>query len=262
MILLLSIKNPDLIEEIKQKIWHYVFHFGNYSYAYFGKLHHILGHFWSLAVEEHFYLIWGAVMLYFRNNKKILIAILFIMIILPVLTRFLGHLQNVNPYIISFSTHNRIDSIAWGCLLAIVYPHLKPNTSWHNYLLLISTFLFFSIGLWITQSTGTPPQLKALDYTFLSIGSVCLILAILQNEGPLRYIFGSKFLAYLGILSYGVYMFHLLTHTIIFSLVSRFFPNTPHELIAVAAVLAPYVPVYFFYIFIDQYFLKLRKQVI
>jgi peptidoglycan/LPS O-acetylase OafA/YrhL len=62
MMLYFARSDATLAEGIKNKLWHYYFHFANYSYAYWGKLHHVVGLFWSLAIEEHFYILWGGIL--------------------------------------------------------------------------------------------------------------------------------------------------------------------------------------------------------
>ena len=54
--------------------WHHLSYFSNYSNAYFGKIHEIMSHFWSLSVEGHFYLFWPVLLpwvLRFKWDKKI-----------------------------------------------------------------------------------------------------------------------------------------------------------------------------------------------
>ena len=70
-------------------------------------------HFWSLAVEEHFYLIWPLIIYYvdLKNLKKIIILI----IILEPFLRILLIQRNIDVYYLTFT---RLDELLYGCLLA------------------------------------------------------------------------------------------------------------------------------------------------
>jgi peptidoglycan/LPS O-acetylase OafA/YrhL len=250
-------KDATLAQDLKYKLWHYYFHFANYSYAYTGKVHHIIGHFWSLAIEEHFYLLWGAAIFLLQKNKKYLYYTLAILILLPLLNRYFLYVTPTNPYIIAFATHNRLDSLAIGCLLALFYPKVKIKGPLADSITLLLMLLVFVLGLKISTSSSLSPILKTFDYTLISLGSALLILSAMNQSGLLNKILRVPFLATLGLLSYGVYMFHLLTHTIVFSIVTHFAPSTSHGTIAVIAFIAPYVPAYLFYKYIDRYFMSL-----
>lgn len=80
------------------------------------------GHFWSLAVEEHFYLIWPAVLLIARRRRALMAGLLIILAIdiwrtlcmqVPPLSSF--------TQIFEQRTDVRLDSLLWGCVLATLY---------------------------------------------------------------------------------------------------------------------------------------------
>jgi peptidoglycan/LPS O-acetylase OafA/YrhL len=50
-----------------------VLFFANYSTA---EPSYYLGHFWSLAVEEHFYFVWPAIFVLFSSRRRVLIALM------------------------------------------------------------------------------------------------------------------------------------------------------------------------------------------
>ena len=85
-------------------------------------------HLWSLAVEEHFYLIFPAFMLLCNKNWKRAAIILALLIAIVPLWRTFIMFGTDLPYADYnyMMTDARFDSLAWGCLLSVLL-HLKGN---------------------------------------------------------------------------------------------------------------------------------------
>src|SRR5207248_1524382 len=79
----------------------------------------VLGHYWSLAVEEQFYLIWPAVVLF--APRRSLPAITIGLIVVDVLCRFVFSMwppSFANQQFLGLATFARADTLAMGALLA------------------------------------------------------------------------------------------------------------------------------------------------
>jgi peptidoglycan/LPS O-acetylase OafA/YrhL len=78
------------------------------------------GHLWSLAVEEHFYLIFPAALALFGKTHSARIRLILGAIIASALWRFVlvNYLGGTGDYTYE-ATECRLESIAWGCLLAV-----------------------------------------------------------------------------------------------------------------------------------------------
>lgn len=81
----------------------------------------ITGHLWSLAVEEHFYLVMPLVMAACAFAPKRLMGLLIGVGAACLAWRFYAHTQlNASELYTYKSTECRVDSIGWGCLAAMV----------------------------------------------------------------------------------------------------------------------------------------------
>jgi peptidoglycan/LPS O-acetylase OafA/YrhL len=86
--------------------------------------------FWSLAVEEHFYLIWPVVMLLLGPKLgRIGLAALTLALVVFVWRTLDAHSGWFIPFATSVDskTDTRMDALLWGCLAAIVYPYVHPR---------------------------------------------------------------------------------------------------------------------------------------
>jgi len=179
------------------------------------------GHLWSLAIEEHFYLILCATVVLlirlrpedsFRSFPPLVMALAIALLGLRVFLAFYGCEGNLN-LLRSTPTHLRIDSLFFGSLLSY----------WHNFFpkefeatidrhyrligfasaaLLLCTFQF---GYWhVFTRTG--------GFTFLYLGYagvMCLFLrAPAVSSRFMRPV--EDFAAYLGRHSYSIYLWHYL----------------------------------------------------
>jgi peptidoglycan/LPS O-acetylase OafA/YrhL len=80
-----------------------------------------LQHFWSLSVEEHFYLLWPAALIFLGKRKAIYLSIFLIFIspFLRVATYLI--LAPQNRALVNRMSHSSSDTIMFGCLLALLW---------------------------------------------------------------------------------------------------------------------------------------------
>src|ERR1044072_1415372 len=108
-----------------------IFYGTNWALA-FGERSDLLGHLWSLAVEEQFYVIWPlALMLVLRFGlaRRRLVLLIVSLIVLVCLYRCLLVSPEVDPLRIYFGSDTRADSLLAGCPVArLVGWRMVPRT--------------------------------------------------------------------------------------------------------------------------------------
>lgn len=167
---------------------------------------------WSLAVEEHFYLVWPFVVLHLPR-RLVVVVVLALVALAPLLRAVeLSRLGAVGVYV---TTHCRCDTLAWGALLAIgwhgaVRERLRRLAGW----LLVPSLA--CVG-WVLV-TPLPP-LGPLTPEWFHVGGYSAIAAsftvwcAFAVEPPpwLQHALGNAVLGRIGRISYGLYVWHVLT---------------------------------------------------
>ncbi len=171
-------------------------------------------HFWSLAIEEQFYVIFPIVMagLFAVRRRWVISAGLSVLTIASMAAVFMGSDQDV----VYYGAHTRAAEILTGALLALWLPLGGANgTSIRGARLLASpvvnagvfgTGLVGFTALVITVETGDA-WLYSGGFVAVSMLSILLIIGV-QSPGPVRWIAERPLAVRIGGLSYGLYLFH------------------------------------------------------
>lgn len=176
-----------------------------------------MGHFWSLCVEEQFYLLWPAVVLWVRSRVTLMrVCVLGMVVALAIritLRTVFPQLATDTDFIYD-ATYTRFDTLLVGAFLAL---YLRGNTltraqlhraSW--WLIALPGALAFCGGMvhfsiWNFQGS---PFTQTIGFTLIALASAGVLLQSLDDTGRLSRFFRSRALARLGIVSYGFYVIH------------------------------------------------------
>jgi peptidoglycan/LPS O-acetylase OafA/YrhL len=175
-----------------------------------------LNHFWSLAVEEQFYLVWPLVVFFIRDKRRLLWTCLALSSTAFVLRLYL-FFQHTAYDIINRNTLCRTDSLLIGAALALLL-----RSELHDAVLRSARTAFLAVVFVIVSFTfarplavGRPDWLFAFDssfgslrYTLMAVGSAALIAWCLRSSSRPREIFESRTLRFFGKYSYGLYVLH------------------------------------------------------
>ncbi len=186
----------------------YAFFMPNLAFAIYTTAVPNIGQSWSIGVEEQFYLLWP---LLIRKSKNILKSILWIagtIIALKGIILLISPFVKLDALVVlkKFLAMSKLECMALGGLgayvlfnkketiLRIVYKPISQIIS----VLIIPILIYF-----------TPTAFEDILHLLFSISFLVVILNVASNEKSLLR-FENRFLQYLGRISYGFYMFHVM----------------------------------------------------
>ncbi len=185
-------------------------------------LPHLWGHTWSLAVEEHFYLVLAPVLLVVlafnrpRSSPLSPIIPLTLCVMVCVLLLRLIHEQynpNYSHQTHLYPTHLRFDSLFFG--VGISYAYHFHTRRFSELFTPLRFWLILCGALLLTPAFAfrleTTPFIFTVGLTLFGLGSGMLLVGVLLSEIP-----GNRFivvLATLGTFSYSIYLWHPLVDT-------------------------------------------------
>lgn len=210
-------------------------------------------HFWSLQVEEQFYLIWPLVIYRVRRPGAIVrisliscATILAIRIFLIAMRSLPAFSYLYLPYSPTFSC---ADNILFGCALSALMRTRwrKTALSFAPRILVISAAVLliaalFNHGLdWANNFSPVAHFfIPTLGFTLIGISCTAVIAMTLQPASMTQSFFRSPFLRFLGRYSYGIYVFHWSIHGLLTEPL-RLFLNTNLHSKALSVCIAGFI---------------------
>ena len=209
-------------------LWH-VSYLSNVYLAIRGDWQGSISHLWSLAVEEQFYLFWPAMIL-FIPSRLMLKTIVGLILVAPFF-RGIGSLLGLNPVAAWVLGPACLDTLGIGALLALIQhsPNQIPNglrnkSGWIPWIGLALLGGMMAVG----RLEGDTPLYMALYDSGAALVSVSLVsMASVGVPGILGKALEWRPIAYLGKISYGVYLLHLFVSGAINSVVRHWV--SPHD---------------------------------
>lgn len=207
----------------------YLFFLSNWTQP-LGLSLHTFPHFWSLAIEEQFYLAWPFIV--YRTMPERFLRVC-IAIVAAALVIRVGMMIGDAPFnFLYMFTISRMDALAAGAALATIIriPHLAQWFKQRANAIAVGTLLLLLAGALTTHAYSNAITTQSFGYTILAIGFALIVaLAAVRSSGPFSMLWSALSIAPLRLIgrySYAMYVFHLPLHILIgMPLLKRFAPH-------------------------------------
>lgn len=164
----------------------------------------LTGHTWTLSIEQQFYILWPFVMIFtlsFKPQKSFLIILSLIVSIVA----WRLYLYNIGApaarTYTGFDTHS--DGLVIGAALALGGDNLRKFIS--KFWILSSAYIIFVLS----TKTGDSIAVSSVGFLVTSLASASLIAKIVtEQDSILVKILNLRPIAFLGMISYGFYLWH------------------------------------------------------
>ena len=180
-----------------------------YTWNYLGRGSEILEHTWSLSLEEQFYLLWPAALVLLGAKKSIRLAIWVILLspLSRILTYFLA--PNYRTDLIGM-LHTGLDSIMFGCLLALLWRSERFNRLLRPLIrgwvaALATLFVLVISPLLQVHFRGSYGMVFGLTFSAICL-SLIMVYVVRAPSSPAGRLLNTRALRHLGVISYGLYL--------------------------------------------------------
>jgi peptidoglycan/LPS O-acetylase OafA/YrhL len=230
-----------------------------------------LNHFWTLCVEEQFYLVWPAVVFTLRKRRRIMtvcIALIFLCPLARLLALHLAPAWLLQASLLNRCTPLRLDAFMFGGLLALVRRGSAPR-----WLPLAARCGLVAAGLAAIFFAG-PHLLDGLRHhpyahpagegtwilSLLDLASLCLIVEALCPGSIVYRALSLKPLTWIGRISYGAYVFHYLLIAILGQILVPL--RITHKMIptALLGMAVTLVLAWFSFCYFESPFIRLKQR--
>jgi peptidoglycan/LPS O-acetylase OafA/YrhL len=230
-----------------------------------------LTHFWSLAVEEQFYLVWPITVFLLRARRRLLVFCAAVLLLSPILRAFLL-LHAASYFMVETNTLCRSDSLLAGAALALLF-----RSRLHDHVLRAAAWIFLAgaaSAVLLVHLSNHGPFLNthfgyqiflAFEFSAIALASVGVI-ALSLGSALISRLCTLHPMRWLGKYSYGIYVLHLILFSYLEEPLRCFFsihftPNKAVDVVATGLLifLLSLIAAYLSYHLYEKHFLRLKR---
>jgi peptidoglycan/LPS O-acetylase OafA/YrhL len=199
----------------------------------------LFGHAWTIGIEEKFYVIFPLLFVCWRSAK----ALCFVLALVGFIVAVALPIDMLRGYV----------GIIFGCLFALLTYGRNFGSGFSDFLCL----LVMALGYCIATFWQMPEA-----HLIISFASAYLISSMAGSENSrLSRLLGAKWLAWAGTLTYGIYLFHVLTVNALEIMFSRLPEFEVKWLVrGMFAYVLTFILAHFLHRFIEQPFIKWGRE--
>jgi len=241
--------------------WFLIFHNVGYTTT-------AIQHYWSLAVEEQFYIVWP-LLIFIIRKPRILLFITVLLLLGVIGTRlYMWTMQIKDLNYFGLYTYTRIDGICIGSMLAILqFMRSRFINKYFTGLILLLAAMNFVFYFVNKEFNFTYPYLAIVGYTTFAMLFAIIVHEVIQgNNKFFNFILNIRPLKFFGKISYGLYIFHWPIYLILYDSVDKIVRpminisgNNLTILVSILlTIIGVLISIISFYTF-ERYFLKKKK---
>ena len=237
----------------------------NWSRAFKWIPHFGLGHTWSLAIEEQFYLVWPILLLgilaLVKSRGHALRAVVALALAFATYRAILIQ-QGAPFYRIYNALDTRADALLIGCAAALLYTAYPLQIKVQGMSLLgaaASTSFLLLLGYFALGESEGGPSLYGGGATLLALGSAVVIIGLMYEPSGWRascWLLKRRWLVWVGKISYGLYLWHFF----VFYVFEERFPNAPGYLVKPLALGASFAVAAVSFYVLEKPILRLKNR--
>ena len=166
-----------------------------------------LGHFWSVSVEEQFYLFWPAFVILFRKNLKVILCLL---IAYSCLARVIAfkfaalELVTLSPF---FEYAGAVFIGALGGIIFFEQPQILKHSIFRSSLAQLTALAIFVMFVYFTENGKLALISLPFGNVIISLSVLFLIFAYVTPSHQFMFkILNHKAVVHIGVLSYSIYI--------------------------------------------------------
>jgi peptidoglycan/LPS O-acetylase OafA/YrhL len=183
---------------------------GTYTWNYLGTGSELVEHTWSLSLEEQFYLLWPAALVFLGARKSVKLAVC-VILLSPVSRIVTYYLVPHQRALLNAMLHTGLDSIMFGCLLAMLWRNPRFNQFvqplLRGWVAAFAAAFTLILGPVFLQARFQGSYTLVFGFTLNALCLSQILLYVVRiPQSPVGRLLNTPLLRHLGVISYSLYL--------------------------------------------------------